>query len=390
MDFSLSEEDLLLRDTVRELCDQQVRPHAGAWDEARALPPELLPGLGQQGLLAMERPEDEGGAGLSTVAATSLVEELAAADGALALLVSVHNHLGLAHAAQGLRPGPRAQELPALTDGRHIAAWALSERGSGSDALRLSTSARRDGDGWVLQGEKRYVLGASVAQRIVVLATTAGAGKDGPERSRPEEVVALLVDADAPGLERSEPVRTLGMRAAGTAHLRLDGVRVPAERELGDPGRAWADAMALLDRSRVGMAAVACGIGRGAMEVAAAYAQEREQFGRPIAEFQAIQWKLADMATTLEAAWLLTLQAAWRRDVGLPFGAHASRAKLAAARAATVACSEALQIHGGYGYTREFPVERALRDARLCEIGEGTNEIQRLLISRAIAERFAA
>lgn len=389
MDFFLSEEDELLRDTVRELCEQQVRPHAGAWDEARALPPDVLPSLGEQGLLAMELPEDEGGAGLSTVAATALVEELASADGALALLVSVHNHLGLGHATK-LGDGARGEELPALVDGRHVAAWALSERGGGSDALRMATTARKDGDQWVLEGDKHYILGAAVAQRIVVLATTNAPGKDGVARSGADEIVALLVDADAPGLTVSEPVRTLGMRAAGTAHLRLEGVRVPDSRRLGEPGAAWADAMALLDRSRIGMAAVACGIGRGAMSVATAYAKEREQFGRPIAKFQAIQWKLADMATTLEAAWLLTLKAAWRRDQGLPFSAHASRAKLAAAQAATRACSEALQIHGGYGYTREYPVERSLRDARLCEIGEGTNEIQRLLISRAIAERFAA
>ncbi|MEX1364491.1 MAG: acyl-CoA dehydrogenase family protein, partial [Nannocystaceae bacterium] len=221
---------------------------------------------------------------------------------------------------------------------------------------------------------------AAIAQRIVVLATTAAGG---------DEVVALLVDADAPGLEVGDPVRTLGMRAAGTAHVHLEAVRVPESRRLGAAGAAWGDAMALLDRSRIGMAAVACGIGRGALEVSTAYALEREQFGRPIAKFQAIQWKLADMATTLEAAWLLTLQAAWRRDRGLPFAAAASRAKLMAATVASRACSEALQIHGGYGYTREYPIERAMRDARLCEIGEGTSEIQRLLISRAIADRFA-
>lgn len=392
MDFELGEEDVLLRDTVRELCDQRVRPHAAGFDGARALPGELLRELGAMGLLAMERPEDEGGAGLGAVAATALVEELAAADGALALLLGTHNWQGLGHAAAGLREPERAAELPAMASGERLVAWALPEAGraicasahaggrGGSDAARaaaLSIAARRDGDAWVLEGEVRHVLGAAVAGRLVIFARTDA----GP--------TAWLVDADASGVHIGEPVRTLGARAAGTAHVRLSSVRVPDARRLGEPGAALADAWPRLERAQLGLAAVACGILRGALQVASAYAQERKQFGQPLAAFQAIQWKLADMATTLDAAWLLTLAAAWRCDAGRPHADLAARARLAATTAALRGTSEALQIHGGYGYTREFPIERALRDARACEAAEGGAALSRLVLAHALTDRLA-
>ncbi|MEM7158387.1 MAG: acyl-CoA dehydrogenase family protein [Myxococcota bacterium] len=382
MDLSLTEEDELLRDTVRELGQQRVRPHAIEWDEARALPEGLMAELGEMGLTAMELPEDEGGTALSAVAAAALVGELAAADGALALRVLRHNTFGLGHVMLGLADDVREAELPAMAEGRVEVAWALSEQGSTTDPGSIQTRAVRDGDHWVLDGHKQHVVGGATAGRIVVLATTAKGD------STADDIVALLVDGDADGLTRGEPVRTMGMRAAGTAHLRFEQVRVPASRMLGEPGQAWGHAMELLDRARIGMAALACGIGRGALQVSTAYAKEREQFGKPIASFQAIQWKLADMATTLEAAWLLTMRAAWLCDSGQEFAAAASRAKIAATTAATRGCSEALQVHGGYGYTREFPVEKALRDARWCESSGGTNEVPRTLVSQAIAARY--
>lgn len=384
MDFELGEEDVLLRDTVRELCDLRVRPQAGAFDEARAIPRELLRELGAMGLLAMERPEDEGGAGLGAVAASALVEELAAADGALALLVGVHNWQGLGHAAAGLRGSERAAELPAMAAGERLVAWALPEDArvavaAGSHDLALPVTARRDGDTWVLDGEVRYVLGAARAGRIVIFGRT----DHGP--------TAWLVDADAAGVTTS-PVRTLGARAAGTAHVRLAAVRVPEARHLGEPGAALVEAWPRLVRTQLGLAAVACGILRGALQVSAAYAQERRQFGQPIASFQAIQWKLADMATTLDAAWLLTLRAAWLVDAGRPHAKvaeAAARARLLAGTAAVRGTSEALQIHGGYGYTREYPVERSLRDARACETTEGGSALPRLVLAQALAERLA-
>jgi alkylation response protein AidB-like acyl-CoA dehydrogenase len=389
MDFELGEEDVLLRDTVRELCDQRVRPYAGAFDEARALPAELLAELGAMGLLAMERPEDEGGAGLSAVAASALIEELAAADGALALLVGTHNWQGLEHAATGLREPERGVELPAMASGQRLVAWALPDgvqvagEGTGTNGSHeppLRVTARRDGEAWLLDGEVRHVLGAAVAGRIVIFARTDA----GP--------TAWLVDVDAEGVHTSERVRTLGARAAGTAHVRLESVRVSDARRLGEPGAALADAWPRRVRTQLGLAAVACGILRGAFQVAAAYAQERRQFGQPIASFQAIQWKLADMATTLDAAWLLTQRAAWLHDTGQPpteVAKAAARARLLAGTAAVRGTSEALQIHGGYGYTREFPVERALRDARACEASEGGGALPRLWLARALAERLA-
>lgn len=381
MDFELGEEDVLLRDTVRELCDQRVRPYAGAFDEARVLPSELLGELGAMGLCAMERPEDEGGAGLGAVAASALIEELAAADGALALLVGAHNWQGLPHAAAGLQEAARAAELPAMAAGERLVAWGLPDDAraavaAGSHDLALPVTARREGDAWVLDGEVRHVLGAAVAGRIVIFAGTDA----GP--------TAWLVDAEAAGVSTS-PVRTLGARAAGTAHVRLAAVRVPDSRRLGEPGAALVDAWPRLARTQLGLAAVACGVLRGALAVSVAYAQERRQFGQPIASFQAIQWKLADMATTLDAAWLLTLRAAWLHDAGKPDAAASARARVAATAAALRGTSEALQIHGGYGYTREFPVERALRDARACDASEGGSALPRLVLARALSERLA-
>jgi len=386
MDFELGEEDVLLRDTVRELCDQRVRPRAGGFDEARVLPGELWAELGAMGLCAMERPEDEGGAGLSAVAATALIEELAAADGALALLVGVHNWQGLPHAAAGLCEPERGLELPAMAAGERLVAWALPEgawlESVGADAakgVRLPVSARREGEAWVLDGEVRHVIGAAVAGRLVIFAQA----QAGP--------TAWLVDADAEGMS-TMPVRTLGARAAGTAHVRLAAVCVPEARRLGEPGAAFADAWPRLVRTELGLGAVACGILRGALQAAAAYAQERRQFGQAIASFQAIQWKIADMATTLDAAWLLTQRAAWLCDAGRPhaeMAEAAARARILATTAAVRGTSEALQIHGGYGYTREFPVERALRDARACEVVQGGGALPRLWLARALAERLS-
>ncbi|MCX4244674.1 acyl-CoA dehydrogenase family protein [Paraliomyxa miuraensis] len=377
MDFDLDEDDQLLRDTVRQLCEQSVRPHAGEWDEARAIPAAVRDELGRMGLWALRQPEDEGGAGLSTVTACALVEELAAADGALAMLIAAHNFAGLAHVAAASASQPAlAGELSAMASGQRPCAWALAEGALGSGEGALAITATRQGDAWALDGEARHVLGAAVAGRFVVFARA----EDGP--------TAFLIDADAGGLHVSAPLRTHGARAAGTAHLGLQGVRVPDERRLGAPGRALTDAATIVALRELSWAAVACGLLRGALQQASGYAQQREQFGRPIASFQAIQWKLADMATGLEAAWLLTVQAAWRCDQGRPLGEAAARARTWATGAAVRGCSEALQIHGGYGYTREYPVERALRDARQLEATAGGSATARSVLADAIAERL--
>ena len=382
MDFDLSEDDALFVDSVRQLARERVAEAAAAWDEAGRVPDDVLGELGELGLLGMEVPEAAGGAGLSTVATTAIIDTLAQASGSLALLVSAHNFLSVAHL---LAVGTEAQKqrlLGPMTAGPAVTAWALSEAGSGSDAGAAATVATRKGDDWVLDGTKAYITAGQHAGSLVVFATT-------DPSDRTAGLTAFIVDADADGVSVVERVRPLGVRAAAIAHLSLAGVTVGDDRRLGEVGGAMADAKALLDRSRIGVAAMACGIVAAALDAARDYALQREQFGRAIASFQAIQWKLADMATGLEAARALTMHAAWLRDAGRPFALAASRAKLFAAELASRACSEALQIHGGYGYTREFPVERYLRDAKATQVAEGTSQIQRVLISRAIASRFA-
>lgn len=384
MDWSLGEEDELLRDTVRGFCDSRIRANARSWDAERALPDALWDELGGMGLLAMELGEEQGGAGLSTVAAATLLAELAAADGSLAAVVAAHNG-GLSTLRRaGFHEA--AIELSLLAEGQHRLAVAAYERGARTSSLRVGTRARPTDGGYVVRGTKHDVVGAVGAGRLLVVATTAA---DGIEVSEPDQIVLVLVDADADGVEIGPRLRTLGMRAAGTAHVTLHDVVVPAARvRQGDMATVVAAAQA---RAAIDTAAIACGILRGALAVSRTYAMEREQFGRPIGKFQAIGWKLADMDTTQDAAWLLTMRAAWQCDQGQgkgqQFAEAAYRARLRATTAATVGCSDALQIHGGYGYTEEFVVERALRDARVCALGPDGQEQSRERISTAIAER---
>jgi alkylation response protein AidB-like acyl-CoA dehydrogenase len=380
MRFDLDDDLQSMCESIRDFGRQEVAPRARAWDQAEALPAELLPRLGELGLLGLRVPEAQGGAGLSLLAAVTLIEELAAADASLALVVSTHNLLAVGHLLRRARPEVLEALLPRLVSGQALGAWALVEASAGSEITAVRTEARARGDRFVLQGDKSFVVGGMEAEHVVVFASAPPAGPDGT-------LTAFVIDVD-PATVSARPVPTLGMRAAGTADLALAAVDVPAERQLGAAGEAKDDALALLDDSRIGMAAIAVGIGRAALEAATHYAKERKQFGRPIASFQAIQWKLADMAMALDAARLMVRRAAWLGDNGQPARTAAAQAKLFAAPRAVAVCSEALQIHGGYGYTEEFGIERYLRDARLCPMGEGTSEIQRIVVSRAIAARF--
>lgn len=382
MDFELGEDITLLRENVRELCARDIVVRAGQWDAAGHLPPSVLRELGQMGLLGLRVPEEQGGAGLSMVAATALIEELAAADGAVALTVAVHNFLCLAHVSGRGNESLRRELVPRMATGQALGAWALAEPDVGSDAAGTRTVARHEGDTWTLEGRKSLVVQGGTADVIVVVAST------DPEL-REEALTSFVVDKGTEGLHVGESIPTLGMRASATVDLAFERIRVPEDRCLARPGQAHRDLVELLDESRIATAAIACGLGRAAIDAARAYAREREQFGQPIASFQAIQWKLADMATRIDAARLLVQRAAWLRDQGQPTRDAAARAKLFAASRAVAACSEALQIHGGYGYTREFPVERFLRDARYCPIADGTDEIQRIVLSESIARRFA-
>jgi alkylation response protein AidB-like acyl-CoA dehydrogenase len=377
MDFELPEEVLQIQRTVRELCEAEVKPHARAWDEAQAFPREVVGKLGELGLLGIAVPEEYGGAGLGALATAAVVEEVARYDGSLALTVASHNGLGTGHI---LRFGTEAQKrryLPDLACGKTLGAWALTEPGSGSDAAGMRTTAVRRGDRWVLSGSKTFITQGTVGGTFVVLAKT------DPERKQ-HGITAFILEKGMKGFTQKPLHGKLGMRSSDTAELFLDEVELPDSQRLGAENDGFLNTLQILDRGRITIGALAVGLGRGALEEARAYAKERKAFGRPIAEFQAIAFMLADLATEVSAARLLVHRAAALCDAGAPFGKEAAMAKLFASEAAMRATSKAIQIHGGYGYTKDFPVERYFRDAKLCEIGEGTSEVQRLVISREI------
>jgi len=378
MEFELPEELVEIQRTVRDLCLREVVPHARAWDEAGTFPHAVVRQLGELGLMGIAVPEAYGGAGLGALATAAVVEEVARHDGSLALTVASHNGLGQGHL---LRFGTEAQKqrwLPPLARGERLAAWALTEPGSGSDAAALrSTATRRPDGGWVLNGSKTFITQGTVGDTFVVLALT-----DPPRRQH--GITAFVLEKGMKGFTQRAIHDKLGMRSSDTAELHFEDVEVPDDHRLGQVDRGFLDTLTILDRGRITIGALAVGLHRGALEASRAYALERRTFGKPIAEHQAIAFMLADMATELAAARLLVWRAAARCDAGEPFGREAAMAKLFASEAAMRATSRAIQIHGGYGYTRDFPVERAFRDAKLCEIGEGTSEVQRIVISRQV------
>ena len=378
MDFQLSESHRILRGTIREFCEREVAPHAKAWDAEERFPTELIPKLSQIGLLGIGIPEAFGGAGMDTLAYAICVEECARFDGALALTVASHNGLGVAHIQSVGSEDQKRKYLTRAATGEWLAAWALTEPGTGSDAAAIRTQARREGDHWVINGTKTFITQGSVGGFCVVLARTSD---DGPPH---RGITAFVIDQGTAGFAVSRILDKHGCRASDTAELRFDHCRIPDSHRLGAVGAAFYDTMRILDRGRISIAAMALGLGRGAMELAVRYATERETFGKPIAQHQAIRFMVANARTQLDSAELMIQRAAWLCDQGRPYSLEASTAKLLASEVATRVCNDALQIHGGYGYTREFEVERYLRDAKLCELGEGTSEIQRVVIARYV------
>jgi len=377
MDFDLPDDLISLRDMVRQFAAAALRPHARQWDREMALPDALVQELGALGLLGVFVPTEFGGSGLGYLANAVIMEEIARQDGATALLLAAHNGLCTAHLLVAASAEQRARYLPKLATGEWVGAWALTEPGSGSDAAALRTRAVPDGDGWRISGEKMFITNGARARLFVILArSAAGAGTKG--------ISAYLVERDAPGFTVGAKEDKLGMRGSDTVALGLDDVRVGPAALLGQPGQGFVDALKVLERGRVGIGALSVGLARGALEEALAYAGERQAFGGPLADKQAIQFKLADMATRVSAARLLVHQAAVALDRGEPGRWRASMAKLFASEMATQVALDAIQIHGGYGYTKELPVERYLRDAKLCEIGEGSSEIQRIVIAREL------
>lgn len=376
MDFELSEHHALLRNSLRQFFKERVAPHAREWDEAEHFPSELVPELAELGLLGIKIPEAYGGAGLDMSAYAIAVEEAARVDGSLALTIASHNGLGTGHI---LAYGTEAQKQKYLTracTGEWLAAWALTDPSSGSDAAGMRTKAVRDGNDWVISGSKMFITQGSVGGFCVVLART------NFEAPAQRGITAFIVDTKTPGYSASKKLKKLGCRSSDTVEITLEQVRVPDSERLGEVDQGFLDTMRILDGGRISIAAMALGLGRGALDMALTYAKQREAFGKPIAEFQAIQWMLADAQTELDAAELLVRRAAWLADNGRRYTAEASMAKLFASEVATRVCNNSLQIHGGYGYTREFDIERHLRDAKLCEIGEGTSQVQRMVISK--------
>ncbi|MBK8169239.1 MAG: acyl-CoA dehydrogenase family protein [Sandaracinaceae bacterium] len=377
MDFELDELHRTIRDTARDFTNREVAPYATKWDKEERFPAEIIPKLGELGFLGIRIPEEYGGSGLDTLAYATIVEEIARWDGSLALTVASHNGLGSSHILSFGNEAQKQKYLPRLATGEILGAWALTEPGSGSDAAGMSTRAVRKGDKWIVNGTKMFITQGSVGGVCVVLAVTS------PEKKQ-KGITAFAIEMGTPGFRASKHLEKLGMRSSDTVELSLEDVELTDDHIVGELDRGFIDTLKILDRGRISIGALALGLGEGALAEGVKYAKDRKAFGKPIADFQAIQWMIADSRTELDAARVLLYRAAELADRGVRFSTEAAMAKLYASEAATRACNRSLQIHGGYGYTREFPVERHLRDAKLCEIGEGTSEVQRVVISRAL------
>jgi alkylation response protein AidB-like acyl-CoA dehydrogenase len=375
--FQLTDEQQLLRQTVREFAEGEIRPFVREWDEAQEFPSALIPKLADLGLMGIQFPEQWGGAGMSAIDYCLCLEELARVDPSVALSVAAHNGLGPAHIFMFGSDAQKARWLTPLARGEKLGAWALTEPNAGSDAAGTRTTAVRDGGHWVLNGTKTFITHGKSADVLVIMAAT--------DRARGAKgISAFIVERGTPGLRAGRKEDKLGMRASETTEVILDRCRVPADQLLGEVGMGFIGALQVLDAGRIGIAALSVGLAQGAFECSRAYAASRKQFGQPIASFQAIQWKLADMATRIEAARLLTYRAAFLKDRQQRTTLESAMAKLYASEVAVRAAEDAVQIHGGYGFVKDYPAEKFFRDVKLTTIGEGTSEIQRLVIARQL------
>ena len=377
MDFELPEDIVAFRDMARKFAAEQIRPAARDWDRDQLIPDEMVAKLGQQGFLGILTPEKYGGSGLSYLANSVIVEELARQDGGLALMVAAHNGLCLSHLNLAASEEQKEKYLPGLTSGEQLGGWGLTEPECGSDAAALLSRAEKDGEGWRLTGHKQFITNGLRAKVFVIMARTE------PEKG-PKGISAFIVGREDEGFEVGKKEDKFGVRSSDTVTLDYENVYVGPERLVGEHNMGYIDALKVLERGRVGIGAMSVGLARGCVEESIAYANERVAFGKPIARLQAIQFMLADMATELEAARLLVHDAATTLDRGEDAKTKACIAKLFASEIATQAGLAAIQIHGGYGYTKDMPVERYMRDAKLCEIGEGSSEVQRIVIAREL------
>ncbi len=377
MDFRLTEQQELLRKAIREFAEAEIRPHVREWDAAQHFPRELVPKLADLGLMGIQFPEQYGGAGMSAVDYCICIEELARVDPAVSLSVAAHNGLCTAPSFMFGTEAQKPRYVVPLARGEQVGAWGLTEPGAGSDAGGTRTLAVKQGTCWLLNGAKTFTTHGSVGDVMVAMAVTDKAkGHHG--------ISAFIIEKGAPGMSPGRKEDKLGMRASDTSEVIFDQCRLDADHLLGEEGEGFINAMKVLDAGRIGIAALAVGLAQGAFEAARDYALERRQFGQPIASFQAIRWKLADNATRIEAARLLTYRAAAMKDAGLRTTRESAIAKLFASEIAVRAAEDGVQIFGGYGFVKDYPAEKYFRDVKLTTIGEGTSEIQRLVIARQV------
>jgi hypothetical protein len=377
LDFQLNEEQLQLKKTVRDFAEREIAPNVMRWDEAGEFPLATIKELGKLGLMGIIFPPEYGGAGMGYVEYVTSVAELSRVDGSVGIIVAAHTSLCSNHIYVAGNEAQKKKYIPKLASGEFIGAWGLTEPSAGSDAGSARMTAGRAKGGWVLNGTKTFITNGHYADVVVALAVTDRA-------ARTHGLSAFIVEKDTKGFRPGKKENKLGLRASDTAELIFEDCFVPSENLVGGEGKGFRDAMRVLDGGRISIAALSLGMAEGAYSVALKYSKERKQFGQAISEFQAIQWKLADMATEIEAAKLLTLRAASMKDAGMNTTLESSMAKLYASEVAVRCANEGVQIHGGYGFIKDYPAEKFYRDVKLCTIGEGTSEIQRLVIARQL------
>ncbi len=384
MDFSLTEEQQQLRRTVRDFAEGEIAPHVMEWDEASQFPSELIPKLAEMGFLGVLFPEKYGGAGLGYIEYVLVIEELSRVDGSIGIIVAAHNSLCTNHISKFGSEQQKQKYVPPLAQGKKLGCWSLTEPEAGSDAGGARTVAVKEGGGWVINGSKTFTTNGHYADVCVCMALT-------DQSKKTHGFSAFIVEKGTEGFRPGKKENKLGLRASDTSEIIFTDCRVPAENMLGKEGEGFVNTLQVLDGGRISIAAMGLGMAQGAYEASLRYAKQRRQFGKTIAEFQAIQFKLADMATQIEAARMLTYRAAWLADRALASGGDATRfskessmAKLYAGEVAVRVANEAVQIHGGYGFIKDYPAEKFYRDVKLCTIGEGTSEIQRMVIARQL------
>ena len=380
MDFQLTDEQQQLQSEVRSFAAREIAPHVLEWDEASRFPLETVKKLGKLGLMGCIFPDEYGGSGYGYIEYVIAIEELSRVDGSVGIIVAAHTSLCTNHIFLAGNAEQKRRYVPRLATGEHIGAWALTEPGSGSDAGGARCSATRKGDRWVLNGTKTFITNGGYADICVVVAVT--------DKSRGTHgLSAFIVERGTAGFRAGKKENKLGLRASDTSELILEDCEIPSENLLGTEGEGFVDAMRVLDGGRISIAALGLGMAAGAYQSALHYSRQRKQFGQPISEFQATQFKLADMATEIDAARLLTMRAAWLKDNHHKTTLESSMAKLYTSEVAVRVANEAVQIHGGYGFIKDYPAEKFYRDVKLCTIGEGTSEIQRMVIARQLLKR---